>query len=132
MATFRHVEGPAIEPAAPHNAEAALPRSPSYELYVAFIVSIIPQAAALFTGGYGHIITNAPLAVVITVVDAFAIAVAYLQFREDSTASRASHWLVWATIAIGAVWLVYAVFVGGVILFGHVFCINEACRGPIR
>ena len=93
-----------------------LPRSPAYELYIAFIVSLIPQAAALLLGGYGQVITNAPLAVVITIVDAVAVVIAYLQFRDDSHASRSSHWLVWATIAIGSVWLVYAVFVGIVVL----------------
>ena len=108
-----------------------MPRSPAYELYIAFIVSIIPQVAALLAGGYGAIITNAPLAVVLTIVDAVAVVIAYLQFRDDSHAGRSSHWLVWATIAVGAAWLMYAIFVGTVILFGHVFCISETCRGPI-
>jgi len=112
--------------------DGVLPRSPSYELYVAFVVSLIPQAAALFTSGYGHIITNAPLAVIITVVDAVAVAVAFLQRREDSQASRPSHWLVWATLAVGAVWLAYALFIGGVILLGRVFCISPDCRSPIH
>ena len=132
MATFRHVEGPALEPSASRHANVVVPRSPSDELCVAFVVSLIPHAAALFTGGYGQIITNAPLAVVITIVDAVAVVIAYLQFRDDSYAKRSSHWLVWATIAVGAVWLVYAVFVGLVILFGRVFCISQDCRGPIR
>jgi hypothetical protein len=109
-----------------------LPRSPSYELFTAFVVSIIPHAAALFVGGYGEVITNAPLAVVITIVDAVAVVIAYLQFRDDSHARRSSHWLVWATIAVGAVWLIYAVFVGIVLLLGQVFCISSNCRGPIR
>ena len=126
------MEGPAIEPSAPRQAETALLRTPSYELYVAFVVSIIPQAAALLLGGYGHIITNAPLAVVITIVDAVAVVIAYLQFRDDSHASRSSHWVVWATIAIGSVWLIYALFVGMVLLLGRVFCISQDCRGPIR
>jgi hypothetical protein len=112
--------------------DAVLPRSPAYELYIAFVVSIIPHAAALFTGGYGHIITNAPLAVVVTIIDAVAVVIAYLQFRDDAHASRSSHWLVWATIAVGAVWLIYAAFVGLVVLFGRVFCISQDCRGPIR
>ena len=132
MATFRQVEGPALEPRAARQADVALPRSPSYELFVAFIVSIIPHAAALFVGGYGQVITNAPLAVVITIVDAVAVVIAYLQFRDDSHASRSSHWLVWATIAVGAVWLIYAIFVGAVILLGRAFCISQDCRGPIR
>jgi len=107
-------------------------QAPSHELYIAFVVSIIPQAAALLLGGYGHVITNAPLAVVITIIDAVAVAIAYLQFRDDSHASRPSHWLVWATIAIGSVWLTYAVFVGMVLVLGRVFCISQDCRGPIR
>jgi len=125
------VEGPALEPSAARHAEVVLPRSPSYEIFIAFVVSIIPQAAALFAGGYGQVITNAPLAVVITIVDAVAVVIAYLQFRDDSHASRSSHWLVWATIAVGAVWLIYAIFVGAVILLGQVFCISQDCRGPI-
>jgi hypothetical protein len=126
------VEGPAIEPSTPRQVAATLPRSPAYELYIAFVVSLIPHAAALLTGGYGQIITNAPLAVVITIVDVVAVVIAYLQFRDDSHASRSSHWLVWATIALGAVWLVYAVFVGVVLVLGQVFCISQNCRGPIR
>jgi hypothetical protein len=126
------VEGPAIEPSAPRQAEVASLRSPSYELYIAFVVSLIPQAAALLLGGYGHVITNAPLAVVITIVDAVAVVIAYLQFRDDSHASRSSHWLVWATMAVGAVWLIYALFVGMVLILGRVFCISQECRGPIR
>jgi hypothetical protein len=132
MATFRYVEGPAIQPSAPRQGDVVLPRSPAYELYIAFIVTLIPQAAALLLGGYGQIITNAPLAVVITIIDAVAVVIAYLQFRDDSHASRSSHWLVWATIALGAVWLIYAVFVGMVLLLGRVFCISQDCRGPIR
>ncbi len=126
------MEGPAIEPSAPRQSEAASLQAPSYELYIAFVVSIIPQAAALLLGGYGHVITNRPLAVVITIIDAVAVAIAYLQFRDDSHASRPSHWLVWATIAIGSVWLTYAVFVGMVLVLGRVFCISQDCRGPIR
>jgi hypothetical protein len=126
------VEGPALEPSASERADAALTAAPSYELWIAFVVSIIPHAVALFVGGYGHIITNAPLAVIITVVDIAAIVIAYLQFREDSHAHRSPHWLVWATVALGAVWLVYAVFVGLVVVLGQVFCISQTCRGPIR
>jgi hypothetical protein len=126
------VEGPALEPGATRQIEVVVPRSPSYELYIAFVVSFIPHAAALFTGGYGQIITNAPLAVVVTIVDVVAVVIAYLQFRDDSHAHRSSHWLVGATVAVGAVWLVYAVFVGGIVLFGRVFCINQNCRGPIH
>jgi hypothetical protein len=126
------VEGPALDPRAARQIDVVLPRSPSYELCVAFVVSLIPHAAALFTGGYGQIITNAPLAVVVTIVDVVAVVIAYLQFRDDSHAHRSPHWLVWATIAVGAVWLIYAVFVGLVLLFGHVFCVSQDCRGPIR
>jgi hypothetical protein len=103
-----------------------------YELWIAFLVSVIPHALALFVGGYGQIITNAPLAVVVTIVDAAAVVIAFLQFRDDSHGRRSSHWLVWATIAVGGLWLIYAVFVGMVILLGQVFCISQACRGPFR
>jgi len=124
------VAGPAVEPSAPRPVEATL--APSYELQVAFVVSLIPHALALFLGGYGQIITNAPLAVAVTIVDIVAVVIAYLQFRDDSHASRPSHWLVRATIGVGAVWLVYAVFVGMVIVLGRVFCVSQDCRGPIR
>ena len=122
--------GPALEPSAPRPVEAAT--TPSYELQIAFVVSILPHAVALFTGGYGEIITNAPLAVGLTIVDVVAMVIAYLQFRYDSHASRSSHWLVWATIAAGAIWLIYALFVGMVIVLGRVFCVSQLCRGPIR
>jgi hypothetical protein len=107
-------------------------RSPAFELWIAFIFAVVPHAAGLVAGGYGQIITNAPLAVVVTGVDVAALVIAYLQFREDSNAGRASHWLVWATIAVGGIWLIYAVFVGALLLFGRAFCINQDCRGPIR
>src|SRR5438105_4539483 len=61
-----------------------------------------------------------------------ALVIASLPFREDSHAKRAPHWLVWATIAVGAIWLIYAVFVGALLLLGQAFCINQDCRGPIR
>jgi hypothetical protein len=110
-------------------AEAA---RPSYELRIAFAVSAIPHLLALVSGGYGQIITNAPLAVVVTIVDIVAVVIAYLQFRDDSHAGRPSHWLVWVTIAVGALWLIYAALVGMVILLGQVFCISQSCRGPLR
>ena len=122
--------GPAVEPSTPRPVEAAA--TPSYELQIAFVVALIPHALAIFLGGYGGIITNPPLAVVLTIVDVVAVVIAYLQFRDDSHASRSSHWLVWATIAVGAIWLLYAVFVGSVVLLGHLFCISQNCRGPIR
>jgi hypothetical protein len=126
------VAGPAVEPSAPRLVEAASSPKPSYELQIAFVVSVIPHAVALFVGGYGEIITNAPLAVVVTIIDVAAVVIAYLQFRDDSHAKRSSHWLVWATIAVGAIWLIYAVFVGTVVLLGRFFCISQDCRGPIR
>jgi hypothetical protein len=116
-------------PIAAPRAEAA---RPPYELWTAFAVSVVPHVLALFFGGYGVIITNAPLAVVVTIVDVVAVVIAYLQFRDDSHASRSSHWLVWATIAVGALWLFYAVLVGAVLLLGQAFCISQECRGPIR
>ena len=123
---------PAVEPSTPRPVEAAPASQPSYELQIAFVVSLIPHALALFLGGYGHIITNAPLAVVVTIVDVVAVVIAYLQYRDDSRATRASHWLVRATIGVGAVWLIYALFVGMVIVLGRVFCLGQDCRGPIR
>jgi hypothetical protein len=93
---------------------------------------VAPHALALFAGGYGQIIANAPLAVVVTVVDVAAIAIAYLQFREDSHANRSSHWLVWATTAVGMIWLTYAAFVGIVILLGQILCVGQTCRGPLK
>ena len=111
---------------------AAEPAQPSYELWIAFAVSAIPHVLALFVGGYVQIITNAPIAVVVTIVDAVAVVLAYLQFRDDSHASRPSHWLVWATIAVGGLWLFYALLVGAVILLGQLFCISQTCRGPLR
>jgi hypothetical protein len=110
---------------------SALARPP-LELWIALVCGVIPQAAALVVGGYGSLITNAPLALIVTIVDVAAVVIAYLQFREDSHASRSTHWLVWATIGVGAVWLVYAVFVGTVILLGQLFCINKDCRGLFR
>ena len=126
------MEQPIADQNTPRQVAATLPRYPAYELYIAFVVSIIPHAAALIVGGYGQIITNAPVAVVITIVDAVAVVIAALQFRDDMHAGRSPHWLVWATIAIGSLWLIYAVFVGMVILLGRVFCISQDCRGPIR
>jgi hypothetical protein len=93
---------------------------------------LAPQVLALLAGGYGLLITNAPLAVIVTIVDAAAIVLAYLQFREDSHASRSSHWLVWATIGVGMIWLVYAVFVGAILIIGQIMCFKETCRGPLR
>ena len=116
-------------PIAKPTAEAA---QPPYELWIAFAVSAIPHVLALFVGGYGQIITNAPLAVVVTIVDAVAVVLAYLQFRDDSHASRPSHWLVWATIAVGALWIFYALLVGIVIVLGKVFCVSQTCRGPLQ
>jgi hypothetical protein len=125
------VAGPALEPNS-RPVEAASTPQPSYELQIAFVVSLVPHVLALFLGGYGAIITNAPLAVVVTLATVVAVAIAYLQYRDDSHASRPSHWLVRATMGVGAVWLVYAVFVGLVIVFGRVFCVSQDCRGPIR
>ena len=116
-------------PIATSRAEAG---QPPYELWAAFGVSVVPHVLALFFGGYGVIITNAPIAVVVTIVDVVAVVIAYLQFRDDSRAGRPSHWLVWATIAVGALWLFYALLVGAVLLLGQLFCISQECRGPIR
>jgi hypothetical protein len=126
------VEGPAVKPSSPVPAAVVVGRSPAFELWIAFLFSVVPHAAGLLAGGYGQIITNAPLAVVVTGVDVVALVIAYLQFREDSHVRRGSHWLVWATIAVGGIWFIYAVFVGALLLFGHAFCISQDCRAPIR
>ncbi|TMF81908.1 MAG: hypothetical protein E6I18_01765 [Chloroflexi bacterium] len=123
------MEGPTTE--SPKLSDGALPQSPSFELWIAFAVSTIPHAIGLFVGGYGQIITNAPLAVIVTIVDLAAVVIASLQFREDSRARRSSHWVVWATIAVGTIWLVYAVFVGLVIVLGQIFCVSKLCRPPL-
>jgi amino acid transporter len=123
--------GQTAKPTSPQ-AETAPTRSPSYELWIAFAVSISPQVLALLLGGYGRIITNAPLAVIVTIVVVVAIVIAYLQVRDDAHAERSSHWLVWATIVAGTVWVMYAFFVGIVIVLGQVFCVSQYCRGPIR
>jgi hypothetical protein len=122
------VEGPALKPSSPTE---VVGREPAFELWIAFVFSIVPHAAALFAGGYGQVITNAPVAVLVTVIDVVALVIAYLQFREDSHAGQASHWLVWATIASGAIWFLYAVFVGAVLILGRAFCISQVCRAPL-
>src|SRR5712691_297985 len=120
--------GPEIVPATPERVETAPTRSPSLELWVALLFGVLPQAAAVFVGGYGQIITNAPLAVIVTIIEVIAVVIAYLQFREDAHASRSTHWLVWATIAVGGLWLLYALFVGMAILLGQIFCISKEDR----
>ncbi len=121
-----------MKPEAPAPAAAIVARLPAFELWIAFVFSLVPHVAGLFVGGYGQIITNAPLAVIVTIIDGVALVIAYLQFREDAHARRASHWVVWVTIAVGAIWMIYAVFVGALLLLGQLFCINQDCRGPIR
>lgn len=126
------MEEPALKPNSPAPTEIVASRSPAFELWIAFVFSLVPHVAGLLAGGYGQVITNAPLAVIVSIVDLVAIVIAYLQFREDSHAHRSSHWLVWATIAVGAIWLVYAAFVGTLVILGRAFCINQDCRGLIR
>jgi hypothetical protein len=94
-------------------------------------LSVLPHIAALAGGGYGAIIVNAPIAMILTVLAVVAIAIAWLQFRDDTHANRASHWAVWATIAVGSIWVLYAALVGAVVLLGRVFCVSETCRGPL-
>ena len=126
------MERPALKPDLPAPGAAVVARMPVFELWIAFVFSLVPHVAGLVVGGYGQIITNAPLAVIVTIIDGVALVIAYLQFREDSHAKRAPHWLVWATVAVGGIWLIYAVFVGALLLLGQLFCINQDCRGPIR
>ena len=105
---------------------------PPYELWIAFGVTLVPQLTALAGGGYGQVITNAPVAAALTIVDAAAVVIAGLQLREDVGAGRSPHWLVWATVVVGAIWLVYAVLVGVVLILGNLFCVSQLCRGPLR
>jgi len=121
-----------VKPSAPAPAAAVVGRAPAFELWIAFLFALVPHVAGLFGGGYGQIITNAPLAVVVTIVDTVAVVIAYLQLREDRQAKRDSHWLVWVTIAVSAIWLIYAVFVGALLILGQAFCINQDCRGLIH
>jgi hypothetical protein len=67
----------------------------------------------------------------VTVATVAAVVIAWLQFRDDTTAARSTHWVVWATIAIGAVWLGYALLVGAVLVLGRLFCLSDVCRGPL-
>lgn len=110
---------------------AALAKAP-YELWAAFVVSLVPQITALFAGGYGEVVTKPPLALGLLVIDVAAVAIAFLQYREDSKANRSSHWLVWATIVSGGIWMIYAVAMGIVLILGNALCVNQLCRGPLR
>ena len=122
-------------PAVPGGDALEQPRSdsivPSLELWVALALSILPHAVAVLFGGYGSIIVNAPIAIILTVVDAAAIVIAVLQLRDDSRANRPSHWAVWATMVVGGIWILYAVLVGAVLILGRIFCLSETCRGPL-
>jgi len=111
--------------------QAALARAP-YELWFGFAASLLPHVLAAVLGGYGRIITVVPLAAMVSIVDLAALAVAGLQLRDDRHASRATHWLVWATLVAGGVWLLYALYVGAVFVMVQVFCINQLCRGALR
>jgi len=111
--------------------QAALARAP-YELWFGFAASLLPHVLAAVLGGYGRIITVVPLAAMVSIVDLAALAVAGLQLRDDRHAGRATHWLVWATLVAGAVWLLYALYVGAVFVMVQVFCINQLCRGALR
>jgi len=97
--------------------QAALARAP-YELWFGFAASLLPHVLAAVLGGYGRIITVVPLAAMV--------------LRDDRHASRATHWLVWATLVAGGVWLLYALYVGAVFVMVQVFCINQLCRGALR
>src|SRR5256885_16057831 len=93
LATFRPVEPPATKPSSSAPVAAIVGRSPAFELWIAFLFSIVPHAAGLIVGGYGPIITNAPPAVVITGGGGVAPGIAYLQVLEDSPAHGGSHLL---------------------------------------
>ena len=110
---------------------AAFARAP-YELWFGFAASLLPHVLATVLGSYGRIITIVPLAATVSIVDLAALAVAGLQLRDDRHAGRATHWLVWATLVAGGVWLLYALYVGAVFVMVQVFCINQPCRGTFR
>src|SRR5205807_1567224 len=90
-AELRDGPHPALKPDLPAPGAAIVARMPVFELWIAFVFSLVPHVAGLVVGGYGQIITNAPLAVIVTIIDVVALVIAYLQFREDSHARRASH-----------------------------------------
>src|SRR2546421_12713795 len=59
LATFRPVERPAAKPSSPAPVAAIVGRWPAFELWIAFLFSIVPHAARLVVGGYGQSITDA-------------------------------------------------------------------------
>jgi hypothetical protein len=105
---------------------------PSLELWASLGITALPQILAAFIGGYGHLIVIVPLALTATLADVAAAAVAGLQLRADHEAQRPTHPVVWITLGLAALWLLYAIFVGVIALVAHVFCVNELCRGPLR
>jgi hypothetical protein len=107
------------------------PARTPYELWFGFVASLIPHGLALGLRGYGRIVSLVPLAAAVSIVDVAAVAVAGLQLREDRRDGRASHWLVWATLVAGGVWLLYVLYVGAVYLMVQLFCINQLCRSPL-
>jgi hypothetical protein len=60
-----------------------------------------------------------------------AIGVAWLQLRDDRKAARRSHWLVWGVFVAAGAWVVYALYVGLIVVLVRIFCINEVCRAPL-
>lgn len=104
---------------------------PSFELWTALAVGIVPQLASFVIGGYGRLVVIGPLALTLTLADIAAAVVAGLQLRADQTAHRSSHPVVWITLVLAGLWLVYALSIGAVLLMGRVFCVNETCRGPL-
>ena len=113
---------------APRGAEA----HPSIELIIAALVAAGPQVIALVAGGYGHILGLVPLAIGATLADIAAVVVAVLELRATRERGGGAHWLIWLTFALAGLWLAYVFYVGAVALFARFFCINQACRMPIR
>jgi hypothetical protein len=114
----------------PQRAEVAQIRPP-YELYGALAASAVPYVLGIVGGGFGQIVTIAPLAAALVAVSGAAFAVAFLELRDDRRADRPSSWLIWATLGLSAVWISYAVYIGLIYAMVQVFCINQLCRGPL-
>jgi hypothetical protein len=104
---------------------------PPYELWLALAASAAPHVLAVLGGGYGRVVTIAPLAAALVAVSAAAFAIAALEVRDDFRAARPSSRLIWATLGLSAAWILYAVCIGLIYVLVQLFCINQFCRGPL-
>src|SRR5690349_15639960 len=120
------------KPTAAAVAQSTEPQAPSLEVKIAAAISAIPQIGGFLFGGYGHLIAILPVALALTLADIAAVVVAALQVRADRHAGRPTHWLVWATLALAAPWILWALYVGAIALVVQVLCINQTCRGLIH